>query len=511
MSLMLKYGFSVGVFFLSVVLPAEQPQQPARPPRSIQIALGQRQLFLDDFMLGDIYQIDRVIHQPIKYAGNPIIRADLPTDGTSIELREAPIWDERAKLWKIWYFRTDERGADQPGGGSGFAQSKDGLSWEKPNLGLVENRGSRNNNIVLVKGEPAAFTQHVIIDPNASSLASRYKGMIGPHDRRPMISADGFVFTPLPVPAIPSGDESHLFWDVLQKKYVMTVKHNGPFGRSVYLTLSKDFEIWSDPILIYHADLLDQQLGEKHIRAIEADPRMWRPTINEPKEYNTEIYNMPIFVYEGLYIGLPLYFESSGRVPLPIGNQDGTNSVKLTCSRDLRSWTRVGDRTHFIPISPLGKGQIDTGQVVPSSHPIKMGNELWFYYSGLDVRYRPDTAEKRGKYLGAIHLAKLRLDGFVSMHANHEGGFLDTRPLNLDAERLFVNAAVKGELRAEIVERGGRKTLPGWGFTDCTPIVGDHLKIELRWSGRNLRELQGKDIVVRFHLKDADLFSFWLE
>lgn len=107
---MFKYGFSVGVFFLSVVLPAEQPQQPARPPRSMQIALGQRQLFLDDFMLGDIYQIDRVIHQPIKYAGNPIIRADLPTDGTSIELREAPIWDERAKLWKIWYFRTDERG-----------------------------------------------------------------------------------------------------------------------------------------------------------------------------------------------------------------------------------------------------------------------------------------------------------------------------------------------------------------------------------------------------------------
>lgn len=145
--------------------------------------------------------------------------------------------------------------------------------------------------------------------------------------------------------------------------------------------------------------LTDQQLGEKHIRAIEADPRMWRPTINEPKEYNTEIYNMPIFVYEGLYIGLPLYFESSGRVPLPIGNQDGTNSVKLTCSRDLRSWTRVGDRTHFIPISPLGKGQIDTGQVVPSSHPIKMGNELWFYYSGLDVRYRPDTAEKEASFL----------------------------------------------------------------------------------------------------------------
>jgi hypothetical protein len=146
---------------------------------------GERQLFLDDFLLGDVNAVTRVTHSPRKYEGNPVVRADLPTDGVAIQLRDAPVWDEREQVWKLWYMRFGDDG--NGAGGSGFARSKDGLVWEKPMLGLVESRGNRQNNLILVQGDPAAFTQHVILDPEAPP-ERRYKG----HDRTPRPPADRF-------------------------------------------------------------------------------------------------------------------------------------------------------------------------------------------------------------------------------------------------------------------------------------------------------------------------------
>lgn len=476
--------------------------------RPIVLRPGERQLFLDDFLLADVSGLQRVTHSPVKYAGNPVVRPDVPTDGVAIQTRDAPVWDEQEKVWKLWYIRfgDDGNGAES----SGYARSTDGIRWEKPNLGLVEVRGNRANNLIKVEGAPEAFVQHVVLDPEAPA-DRRYKGMIGPDGRQPIVSADGFTFRRLPVPPIPSQDESHLNWDPATRQWILTVKHPGPFGRSVYLSLSSDFERWSAPVLIYHADWRDQELGAQYLQRIAADPSYWRPTVNVPSEYNVEIYNMAVFRYEGVYIGLPNYFESSGRIPLPRGNQDGINSPKLAVSRDLRSWVRVGDREHFIPISPMGQEVLDTGQIMASSHPVRRGEELWFYYSGIDVRYRPNQRRVVDEYHGAIHLAKLRIDGFVSLRGGEKEGFLDTRPLVLEGKRLWVNAAVKGTLAVEITEADGRKVLPGWDRSSLEPVAGDHTRAEIRWRGRDLSELAGKRVRVRFHLRDADLYSLWLE
>ena len=220
---------------------------------------------------------------------------------------------------------------------------------------------------------------------------------------------------------------------------------------------------------------------------------------------------MPVFRYEELYIGLPNYFESSGRIPQPRGNQDGVNSPKLASSRDLRSWTRVGDRSHFLPISEMGEGVLDTGQVFAASHPIRRGDELWFYYTGIDVRHRPNVPKVIDEYRGGIHLAKLRLDGFVSMRGADENSFLDTRPLRIEGDKLVINGVAQGEITAEITDPQGLHTLPGWGREDCHPVTGDQLSAELSWSGRDLSELAGKHVRIRFYLDNADLYSFWVE
>ena len=497
--------FAGGVLLAGLAMPISGAESPGR----WDLRPGERQLFLDDHVIGDINQLERVIHQPQKYPGNPVIKPDLPTDGTTIQIRDAPSWDEEERTWKLWYIRFGDDG--NGAGGSGYATSRDGIHWEKPLLGLVESHGNRENNLITVDGDPRAFTQHVFIDPDAPR-ESRYRGFIGPRGRQPIISSDGFLFRKLPVPPIPSEDESHINWDEGGKQYILTVKHPGPFGRSVYLSVSKDFESWTEPVLIYHADAKDQVLGAHHLVEVARNPRMWRPTINKPAEYNVEIYNMPVFAYEGLYIGLPTYFESSGRIAKPRGNQDGVSSPKLASSRNLSAWTRVGDRRHFIPLSEMGPGVVDTGQILAASRPIRMGDELWFYYSGIDVRHRPDVPRVIDEYRGAIHLAKLRLDGFVSMRGDDEGGFLDTRPVHLEGNRLFVNgSAPEGRISAEITDREGRNVLPGWGRDDCVVITGDHLRAEVTWQGKNFKELSGQPVRIRFILNRADLYSFWLE
>ena len=460
------------------------------------VPTGERQLFLDDFLLGDVYNVERVIHQPVKYEGNPVILADQPWEGSSIQIRSAPVWDPEDELYKLWYFGPHA---------TGLATSTDGLLWRKPMLGLREHQGSTENNLVVVEGEPEVFIQHVILDPDAPS-SRRYKGLTGYRDRRPLISSDGRVFQLLDVPAIPSQDESHLNYDEKEKRYIATVKHRGPFGRSVYLSTSSDFEHWTPPELIFHADQLDQELGRRRISELLANPKLYTPYIKNPDEYNVEIYNMPVFPYEGIYVGLPNFFESSGRTPPPHNNQDGVNSVKLSTSRDLLRWTKVGDRDSFIPVSEFNDRNLDSVQILAASRPLVMGDELWFYYTGINRRYSP-----KADGAGGIHLAKLRRDGFVSFHGD-EGGFVETRAIRFEDSRLFVNVnAAAGDIRVEIIDARGRDELEGWEAEKCVPIRGDHLRAEVEWQGRELRSLVGKTVRFRFRLRDAHLYSFWLE
>ena len=169
---------------------------------------------------------------------------------------------------------------------------------------------------------------------------------------------------------------------------------------------------------------------------------------------------------------------------------------------------KVGSRDSFLPVSRLGEGRIDTAQVLPVSRPIVKGDELWFYYSGVDVRY-PD----RGAFQAAIHLARLRRDGFVSFWADEKGGFVETGTLRFGGTQLWVNAdASRGEIRVEVRNPGGRKALDGWTRGASRPLTTDQLKVRMQWEGQDsLESLSGQRVRFRFHLKDAHLYSFWFE
>ncbi|HPA44357.1 MAG TPA: hypothetical protein PK395_01230, partial [bacterium] len=63
------------------------------------VPLAQRQLFLDDYGIAKIDNLERTMHKPIKKG--TIIRPTYPLE-TSLQTRSAPAWDPSEKVYKLW-------------------------------------------------------------------------------------------------------------------------------------------------------------------------------------------------------------------------------------------------------------------------------------------------------------------------------------------------------------------------------------------------------------------------
>ena len=142
---------------------------------------------------------------------------------------------------------------------------------------------------------------------------------------------------------------------------------------------------------------------------------------------------MAVMPYEGLYVGFPALYNPAG--PDGEGNNTGLNQVELTVSRDMLTWDRVADRELFIGIDPWDGVNYGTAQNLMSGCPHVRGDEIWVYYNALRFRaYSHQHPELDPDYFrdgSALCLAKLRLDGFVSLDAAEEGfGPDETIPLH---------------------------------------------------------------------------------
>ena len=68
----------------------------------------------------------------------------------------------------------------------------------------------------------------------------------------------------------------------------------------------------------------------------------------------------------------------------------------------------------------------------------------------------------------------------------------------------------RGELCAEILDAETMQPLPGLPERECLLLNGDHLRGKLRWKG-SPPLTSDKAVRLRFILRGAKLYAFWLE
>ena len=110
------------------------------------------------------------------------------------------------------------------------------------------------------------------------------------------------------------------------------------------------------------------------------------------------------------------------------------------------------------------------------------------------------------------HMARyrLRVDGFVSIHAPYGGGELITKPFKFSGNHLELNFATSaaGGLRVEIQDENGVPQA-GYALGEFPEMIGDDVARTIAWSGGgNVSKLAGKTVRLRIAMKDADLYSF---
>jgi len=472
------------------------------------------QLLLDNYVIEDIREIKRTINKPVKYNGNPIIVTDKPWESFAIPGSDASmpispntiIYDEDEHIFKMWgtifrYVFYDSRKNNGYTYWTVYLTSKDGIHWQKPNLGIVEFNGSKDNNIVMQgewwatvgtvlkdKSEPDNLKRYKMLYTDVygmdvfkkmsfDELKKRYKKELDEYYKNGKVqsvvcvaySHDGIHWTPSkdnPVMYTESDCMNTVFWDKNINKYVWFMRPNvyaGPWKRRIARTESDDFIHWDFPRTVLVPD--------------ELDP--------------TRFYGMPTFYNSGVYFGLlQVYYDKTEEI-----------EIQLAYSRNSFDWKRLPTRDIFI-----GKGAESSfdAKMVFAATPVEVGDELWFYYSGAPT----DHTATGG--IRAVGLATIKKDRFIAREniPGKEGKIL-TRPFVFKGSEIEINAsAERGDIKAELLTFEGEK-IEGFEKENSIPFNGDSLNALLKWKGKkNLRELKGKIVRIKFYLTDAKLYSF---
>jgi hypothetical protein len=479
-----------------------------------------RRLFLDDYHIQSMTGLGRVYHQPVKHPV-PVIMPDQPWEmgperGRSVNWVLGIEWSPTLGRYRMWYNAGDYR---RPC----YAESADGLTWTKPILNLsgtnFDGSGSKSNNIIDLGYAPKDSDEQrpvIIRDDRDPDTNRRYKAVVLRLPERTMrllFSSDGLRWTWSGNTLFTNSDEYRLLHDTLTGRYVFfgkVVTTNG--RRNVTMATSVDFNTWSANQHYFEADATDQTLGNTRKAQWLSDTNRVQPVYINSQAW-TDINNMPAFIYEGLYLALPCISDYTGSSPA--FKQDGVLYPELTVSRDLAGpWNRL-DRSPFINVSMKNATNLyDQGMAITGqTQPVRVGDELWFYYTGCVHTHAQFQSHGTDYLKTAIHLAKLRLDGFASLHAGATAGSVVTTSLPVSGKSLYVNAAAQaGTLKAELLDADTDTVIPGYTLAKSVAIKTDAVRARLQWQGvTDLSALAGRSVKIRFSVQNADLYSFWIE
>ena len=145
---------------------------------------------------------------------------------------------------------------------------------------------------------------------------------------------------------------------------------------------------------------------------------------------------------------------------------------------------------------------MDDTMIFASPGWVEVGDEWRIYYTGWDGEH--GTTDRTG----AIGLATMRKEGFYSMRGPKDGGVAATRRLIWPGGDLTINAdATGGEIKVRVSD-AKRKPIPGYNYDDGETFDGDSTAQIVKWNGKSMADLKGRELRLEFFLKEADLYTF---
>ena len=370
-----------------------------------------------------------------KFAGNPLLRQEHAWEPSFDNLCPSVLWDEEEQIYKLWYSifvvnvpdveRTtpERRRWLYRESGVCYATSAEGIRWEKPLRADLPFR-NQPSNVVMRNAHGAG----VFKDLREANPARRYKMFFQRerNGRRQTVavafSRDGLHWDEtIDLPNVRARADTHnnALWAPALGKYVAITRDWDFVGRSVRLvarTESSDFMNWSDSRVVLSG--LENQL---------------------------QIYGMPVFAYQGIYLSLPAIFRT----------REDRLHVELAWSSDTIEWQRIAPGTAFIANSE-NEGDYDWGCIFAAATPIIRPDGIKVYYSASDNTH----FGHRKAYLA---LATLRPDGFVGVTRVEQESPAEivTHDFDFSGEQLHLSADIDagGSIRVILEEPNSEREI----------------------------------------------------
>jgi hypothetical protein len=447
-----------------------------------------RHLLLDTRIVEEVRKAELTLGAVSKSNANPLFDEDKPWERRFDNLYANVLYDHEEQIFKCWYSpfivswstkgmtiqqrKEKEYGKHDQEMGICYATSKDGISWDKPELGLVEYEGNKANNIVWRGG--GAYKEWggphgtgIFKDLRDPDPSRRYKAILKDKILSVAFSADGIHWgPPIACPEANSAGDTHnnAFWAPTLGKYVGITRQwgrsdSGKYVRQVARTESDDFLNWDETEIVM-----------------------------EGLDTNHQTYAMPVFYYGGVYLGLvAIHDQEADRV-----------WTELTWSPDTENWHRV------LPGTPLiandGEyGDYDWGCAYAAAYPVFLDDEIRLYYGGSDGFH---TSWRNGYFC----MATLRPDGFAGYKAS-SAATVDTSPVFDGAATLRVSADI--EIDGGLVVRvlGDDQQI----LVESEVITGNVSDAEVRWADASALDAISSDKArLQFAFKNATVYSFSL-
>jgi hypothetical protein len=470
---------------------------------------GSRVLFLDMLEVREMDNLERALVPATKDAANPVFSPSEDREAFDCDrvFNHGAVTYEQGRF-RMWYSGMRPYPESVPWWhwlDAGYAESRDGRRWERVNLGLREWHGSRENNLL----PKLAIAPNVFIDETDPDPARRYKmldflnsGLQQEAAQRGEYVLDsdyfpGFLYT--------SPDGIHWTREALRVEF--------PGGAPLSLVPMCLFRDDQEPdparrwkaygftsvtyrrragACAYSPDALH---WTAHPRNPVLEPRTSRQPII-PAGQRSQIHDTIVWQQAGLY--LCLFQDQRGLEALPL---------ELAVSRDGEHFTYFAPGEAFLPLG--APGEWDEREPCPSV-PLRVGDEMWFYYCGSTLPPGGTDLD----YRTCAGLARARLDSYTCLRPREESGALTTVPFQVaEPVRVVVNATCDepNPLRVEVLTAEGQ-AVAGYGRQECLPVTADGLYLPVAWQ-RSSTIAPTAAFSLRFHLEGPQtrLYSFGFE